>query len=892
MSISEAGDMSTIGAEGKAGQGTLFLIDGSSVIYRAFHAIPSTLTGPDGAATNAVYGFTQTLWKILRECAPTHIGVAFDVKGPSFRHAVYDEYKAERPPMPDNLISQIPLIKDVVRAFNIPVLEKESFEADDVIATVAGKAASSGLRVAIISGDKDLLQLVGGATVVFDYLSGREVGPKEVEEKFGVGPGRIVDLLGLAGDSSDNIPGVPGIGLKTAQRLLADFGSIDGLYERIDEVSGARLREGLREHKGLAYMSRGLATLHADVPLDLTIEGLRRSAPDMVRIEPLFARLGFKKLLKEIFAANRPKEPLRPGHAVARDGNALESLLMAAREARSASLAVFFDGEGVGASLIGASVATGAALAWYLPVGGDGLAEEAVQQGLRRLLEDNDIVKNTDDSKALHLYFGRLGVEPRGLGVDTSIASYLINPSRSDHGVQALSAEFLGRYFEDRDIRGLDPVEAAALACVKACNIAELSGILLERLEKDGLLPLYYDMELPLSAVLAGMESAGIKVDGALLRALSKEIERDLSALELKVYAAAGVTFNINSPKQLSEVLFQRLGMKPVKKTRTGYSTDEETLTRLASGHEVAAHVLSYRQLSKVKSTYVDALIETINPATGRVHTSFNQTVTATGRLSSSRPNLQNIPVKGEPALRVREAFVADEGYTLLSADYSQIELRIVAHMSGDPLLMEAFDTGLDIHARTASEIFGVPEGLVTPEMRRRAKAINFGIIYGMGAYGLSTELGIPVTEAEGYIESYFEHYGGVRLFIEKTVEDAARSGFTTTLFGRRRYVPELANPSEQTRRLGARIAINTPVQGSAADIIKAAMVRISGLLKDGGFSSRMILQIHDELVLEASVDEFAEVSSLVKREMEGVIRLLVPVVVNLKSGANWRLAV
>lgn len=866
-------------------QKRVFIIDGSYLIYRAFHAVPAAFTTSAGLPTNAVYGFTQSLRKILNDFKPEYIGIAFDVKGPSFRHEMFTGYKAERKPMPDLLSVQIPYIKRMTRAFNIPVLEKNSFEADDIIATIVKKLEGEGVKTAIITGDKDMYQLVDDKTIILDYLTGKEHGHKEVIEKFGVEPGRIRDLLGLAGDSSDSIPGVMGIGFKTAAKLLNEFGSLDGVFEGLENISKEKLRESLKSSRDQAFLSRDLATLHPEVPFECGLETLKYQGPDYKELETLLNELEFRKLLKEIV----PEEPslvedekgefglITDAEALSREVSALKGRV---------SVMVFTKDEGPLSGVIGVAVSSRDDKAFYTPA--SSIPVDTLASIMKSMLEDGMIRKDTDNAKSLHIFSMGHSIRAAGIGIDTSLASYIINPSKPGHTIDALAHEYLGSAVVEGDVEDMTLEDAASFACRKACKVFKVSEILEKELKDTGLYKLYSEMELPLSEVLAGMETAGIKVDRDLLLNLSKEMEIELSGMEGRIYASAGMEFNINSPKQLSELLFEKLKLKPIRKTKTGFSTDEEVLTQLAARHEVPALIIGYRQLSKLKSTYVDALLDLIDPTTGRVHTSFNQTVTATGRLSSSRPNLQNIPVRSGSAGRIREAFVAEKGFRFLSADYSQIELRIVAHMSGDPVLLDAFTKGEDIHSRTASEVFGVLPALVTPEMRRRAKAINFGIIYGMGPYGLSTELGISMKEALEYIESYFIHYRSVKKLIDRTVVEAAERGYTVTLFGRRRFIPELKSPIEQTMRLGQRLAINTPIQGTAADMIKAAMVNIDKRLKDEGFASRMILQIHDELLFEVAEAEFGGFEALVRNEMEGVIELKVPVKVNVKSGINW----
>ncbi|MBI5885570.1 MAG: DNA polymerase I [Deltaproteobacteria bacterium] len=848
---------------------TLIIIDGSSVIYRAFHAIPQTITNRSGMPTNAIYGFTQTLRKILADWKPDYIGVAFDVKGPSFRRELFTEYKATRPPMPDALQPQIPFIKRIVTGYGIPVLEKEGYEADDIIATLV-KRLGAQVKTRIVTGDKDMYQLVGDNVVILDYLAGKEYGTAEAEAKFGVSPALLRDLLGLAGDSSDNIPGVPGIGPKTAVKLIAEFGSIEDIYANIEKVSSEKLREKLRANKAQAELSKELATLHPDVDFDADLKGLRMSVLDKEQLVPLFRELDFKKFLAELETGQPPVlQPDEGPDAEVVTGTGVEAEARVLKTAGRFALSLVLTETGPGLS-----VCSDGTRPAFIPL------DNGAIERLRGILEDDKLVKDTDDSKALYLFFMRHGVRLRGIRIDASLASYIIDPSRNDHSIDALKSAMLN----------LAPHDGAQGVHKKACDILKLADLLDKQLNDDNLMGIYAGLELPTAEVLASMELAGIKVETEILRALSKEMASDLAVMEAAIYEAAGTEFNINSPKQLSEVLFERLGLKPVRKTKTGFSTDEEVLRQLSNKHKVPELILSFRQTSKLKSTYVDAILELVDPADGRVHTSFNQTVTATGRLSSSRPNLQNIPTRTPSALRIREAFVAPEGFTFLSADYSQIELRIVAHLSQDAALMDAFIKDEDVHTATASEVFGVLPGLVTPELRHRAKAINFGIIYGMGAYGLSSELNCSVKEAESYIAGYFAHYKAVKAFIDRTIEEAKAIGYTTTLFGRRRYIPELASPVDAVKRFGERMAVNTPIQGAAADMIKAAMVSIHKRLNaDGAGRSRMLLQIHDELIFETPVDEAASLAKLVKVEMEDAIRLSVPVKVNIKQGANWR---
>jgi DNA polymerase-1 len=811
--------------------------------------------------SNAIYGFAQTLRKILKDYSPDYIGVAFDVKGPTYRHELYEEYKVERPAMPDDLGVQIPYIKKLVTAFDIPVFEKQGYEADDVIGTLAKKFSGSGLRVLLITNDKDMFQLVGEDCRVLDYINDKEYGRDDVMEKFGVEPARMTDLVGLAGDPTDNIPGVPGVGVKTAAKLLNRFGTLEEVLTNSDQAPGKKLKANLAEYRDQAVLSKELATLHADVPIVCDISSLRYEGPDLKALEGLLKELEFVKLIKEVI----PVDVEAVKRKVVLTEKELEGLV--SRLKKSPLLAITLHrAEEEGDTIVpvtGIALSSAPGQASYLPLlesGGEGLSEGVIMRHLKKLMEDEGVKKSSHNTKDLSVFFSTRGVALKGVVMDTSIASYLLNPTKFVHTLENVAYAYLGVGPERAEREGVQG--AAAVACSEASMVLRLAGVLERELIEAGLTGLFRDIELPLSGVLADMELSGVKVERHILEGLSREIEGELKALERVLYGAAGYRFNINSPKQLSSLLFEKLKLKPIKKTKTGYSTDETVLTALVEYHEIPRIILNYRQLAKLKGTYVDAMLTLINPATGRIHTSFNQTVTATGRLSSSRPNLQNIPIRNEFARKIREAFVAEKDYTLLSADYSQIELRLVAHFSKDPVLLDAF---------------------------RRAKAINFGIIYGMGPYGLSSELGIKVAEAKEYIDAYFAHYSTVKEFIDRTVKEAKKRGYTETFFGRRRFIPELMSPNEGTIRFGERMAINTPIQGSAADIIKAAMIKIHKRLKQEALRSRMILQIHDELLFEVHEDEKRKVKELVTEEMEGVTCLEVPIKVNLKSGRNWR---
>jgi DNA polymerase-1 len=705
----------------------------------------------------------------------------------------------------------------------------------------------------------------------------------------------MVDLVGLAGDPSDNIPGVPGVGVKTAAKLLNQFGTLEDVLENIDRVPGKKLKENLEQYKDQAKLSKELATLHSDVPVKLDTGSLKYEGPDYETLEGVFKELEFVRLIKEVIPAHTEAVKTE----VVLGEKELKALAKSLAKVPLLSVTLGRGEKDIngGAAPVGIALSSAPGRGFYVPLfegSGEGLPEGVAIKHLKKLLEDEGVKKCSSDVKGLWVFFSERGVGPKGIAMDTSVASYLLNPTLFTHTLENVSYAYLGVRPVAKEAGGIKGgiggiKGIAESASSEASVVLRLSAVLEKKLIEEGLIGLFRDIELPLCEVLAAMELAGIKVDRAQLEGLSVEIDKGLEALEAEIYGEAGYRFNLNSPKQLSSLLFEKLKLKPVKRTKTGYSTDETVLTALAEEAEIPRKILDYRHLSKLKGTYVDALLALIDPATGRIHTSFNQTVTATGRLSSSRPNLQNIPVRDEYAGKIRRCFVADEGCMLLSADYSQIELRLVAHFSGDPVLLDAFTKGEDVHTRTASEVFGLDPEEVSSEMRRRAKAINFGIIYGMGPWGLSSELGITVGEAKSYIDAYFEHYSTVKEFIARTVRDAKKRGCTETIFGRKRYIPELKSPNEATMRFGERMAINTPIQGSAADIIKAAMIRIHRRLIHGRKRSRMILQIHDELIFEVAHDERGEVEGLVKEEMETVTSLEVPVKVNLKRGPDWQ---
>ncbi|MDY0269007.1 DNA polymerase I [Trichloromonas sp.] len=880
----------------------LYLIDGSSYIYRAYFAIRH-LSNSRGLATNAVLGFVNMLLKVVREHAPDHLAVVFDAKGPTFRKELYPEYKANRVAMPEDLVPQIPYIKEVVRAFNMPAIEKEGFEADDIIATLAKKFAAEGLEITVVTGDKDLMQIVSDRIRLLDTMKDKVSGLEEVAERFGGTPDKVIEVQALAGDSSDNIPGVPGIGEKTAVKLIREFGTVEELLERSAEVKG-KMGEKLREFAKQARLSKRLVTLVDNLPLDLDYASFALSEPNREALTALFKELEFHKLIQEFSTETRADGS---GYRGVLDEAGLDELTAELRRAGRFA----FDTEttsldAVRADLVGLSFAVKEQEAWYIPVGHrylgapEQLDRRRVLDALLPLLEDPNLFKIGQNLKYDLLVLRRAGIEVKGPFFDTMIASYLVHPAAKSHGMDALASDLLAHKtvsYAEVTGSGKKQIGFAEVEVEKAVHYAaedaditlRLAAVLDPKLDETAQRQLFDEVEMPLVEVLTAMEWAGIRIDSAFLGALSKEMEGKLAALEREIHELAGGPFNIASPKQLGEVLFERLKLPKGKKTKTGWSTDVEVLSALAEQHSVAARILEHRSLAKLKNTYCDALPKLVNPDTGRIHTSFNQAVTATGRLSSSEPNLQNIPIRTEEGGRIREAFIPAEGHVLLAADYSQIELRILAHLADEAVLKESFARGEDIHKRTASEVFGVFPEMVTNEMRRQAKTINFGVIYGMGAFSLGKDLGIPTREAQAFIDNYFARYPGIKTFMESKKQEAREKQYVTTLLGRRCAVPEIHSKNGAIRAYAERNSINYPIQGSAADIVKLAMVRIHRRFVEEGLKTRMMLQVHDELVFDVPRGELERVRDLVRREMEGAMALNVPLVVDIGVGGNWR---
>ena len=866
------------------------VLDGNSLAYRAFHALP-LLTTTTGLYTNAVLGFTNMLQKLVRQEKPDYLAVAFDI-GKPFRHQDYEAYKAHRKPMPEELRPQFPLIKRVLRAFNMTTLEMAGYEADDLIGTVVTLAEKRGLEVLVVTGDRDMLQLVSGLTRTMITRKGISemdcYAEEDVFKRYGLMPGQIPDLKGLIGDSSDNVPGVPGIGEKTAVKLLQQYGSIEACLSNSTQVSG-KVAALLDQYADQAMLSKKLTQIVLDVPCEVDFEDLRLRRPNYEELFPVLQELEFKNLIRtlrsELTLDDRAtttagEAPVRqdPGSICQAGGLlALMSII------RAAGRFALYSGA---SEAVAGNLLKRVGLAWgdnesaAITVPDDGAEPNEVLACLNDLLTSPSCEKWCHDAKAEMTAWRRYGIALENITGDTKLASYLLH-SATNPTIEEISMKHLNQVL-------LLPNEDENAVAGQALAVYRAWPVLQAELQEQGMSDLFYGLELPLSSVLAGMELAGVKLDVSQLDAMSSEFGRQLGRLTNEIYDLAGQGFNINSPRQLGVILFEKMQLPVVKKTKTGYSTDAAVLEELALYHEIAAKLLEYRQLLKLKSTYIDGL-RALGLATGKVHTTYNQTITTTGRLSSTEPNLQNIPIRMELGRKIRRAFVPSEpDWLILAADYSQIELRILAHMSGDEKLQEAFSLGEDIHARTASEVFGVPRDEVTQDLRRRAKGVNFGIVYGITDFGLARDIGVSREEAAVYIENYFRQYPDVRRFIKETIAAARDRGWVETLFKRRRYLPDLLSGNRQIRSFGERTAVNTPIQGTAADIIKLAMLRIDRFLRERGLLARMLLQVHDELVFEFPEQEQGELISLVREGMERAVELDVPLDVDIEIGPNW----
>ncbi|MCU0572963.1 MAG: DNA polymerase I [Syntrophobacteraceae bacterium] len=888
---------------------TLYLVDGSSYIYRAFYAL-GRFSSSRGLPTQAVYGFATMMAKVIREKKPDYLCVAFDAPGPTFRHERFESYKATRQSMPEDLAVQIPYIKRLVSLNGIPQLEMEGYEADDLIATLTRRSHGHGLEVIIVSGDKDLHQLIRDPWVSqWDPQRDRIFTESSVEEKLGVKPFQVRDYLALLGDSSDNIPGVKGVGEKTARQLIREWGSLEAVYDHLEDIPTPSLRKKLREGRESAFLSRELVTLDHDAPVTVDVAELEPAAADLAHLRELYEELEFKSLLEALpeeseagrIARGRPEaeapEAMRSqAFRLVPCQKLLDAASGTAGPDPCSVRTTAVDGSPMRAELQGVAVATTTGeVAYWRTADGIRSTSEAIgpqlDSALLGFLSNPRIPKAGEDLKAAWIHLRRQGWSLEGIAFDTRVAGYLLDPGAQSYGVDRLAGEHLRTTSTGPAPAGAEGAPGPA-SPEEACRLATLAGQLVSPLRKSlqeaHLLELFESVEMPLVSILAEMEHHGVLLDGARIEQLARHFQEEMDRKKAVIYDLAKEEFNIQSPRQLAAILFDKLGLRVVKKTKSGPSTDMSVLEELALEHPLPEQILVYRSLAKLKGTYADTLPGLIHPETGRIHTSFNQTATATGRLSSSDPNLQNIPVRSDEGVKIRAAFVAPPGCRLLSADYSQIELRILAHYSRDPHLTEAFEADADVHRHTAAEMLNITPLEVTPEMRRQAKMINFGIIYGMSAFGLAQRLRITPRMARTAIERYFERYSGVRNYIDETVARARSLGYCQTLLGRRRFIPELKSRNRNVQQQGERLAVNTPIQGTAADLIKKAMIDVSRALKDEKLRTAMILQVHDELVFEVPDDELERIKELVRERMEAVWPLSVPLRVDVGWGRNW----
>ena len=897
----------------------LLLFDGNALVHRAFHALPPLTVSRTGEMINAVYGFASTLLKVLHELKPTHWAIAFDRPAPTFRQELFEKYKAQRPKAPQELVSQIKRVHQLTEAFHIPIFEIDGFEADDVLGTLSQQASERGIESIIVTGDSDMLQLVSPRVKAFAprrTLDDTVLYDEEaVRQKYGIKPEQLPDLKALAGDVSDNIPGVPGIGEKTATKLLQQFGSVEGIYSHVEDITPSKLQPILLQHKSQVLQNKELTTIVRKVPVSLNLEACQVTDYDRDNVLKLFQELEFVKLLPRLpqsIGMKTERSVASVEGQVINDEAALYEVLNQLRVAREFVVGV----ESTPAELVGMTLSPAKGKAFYIPLEHGGLFSERILLAelvakLKPILTNSDVGKIAYDGKQVmsllanydlegrpaqhHSLSGEGRVELKNLNFDIMIAAYLLG--EKSLSLKAITFNKLGlEVTPPRELAGkkqgsmamLGIEDVANYACASANIIWDLKDRLEKELRQQGLEELFYQVELPLVPVLVDMERNGVKLDTNLFREMSLSLGKEISRLEVEIYNNVGHRLNINSPRQLGEVLFSELKLPQSRKTKTGYSTEAQVLETLRTIHPVVDLILRYRQLSKLKSTYVDALPALINRETGRLHTTFNQVGTATGRLSSSEPNLQNIPIRGERGNRIRRAIIAPPGSLLLSADYSQIDLRVLAHLSQDPELIAAFVHDEDIHTTTASQLFGVPREQVTPEMRRNAKTVNFGVIYGMSDYGLEQATNFTREEAAQFITLYFERYPKVKEYIERTKEQARKVGYVQTVIGRRRFIPEINSPNRQVREAAERMAINAPVQGTSADIIKVAMINLYREMKKRSFKSKMLLQIHDELLFEVPQEETEDMKSLVAKIMPEAIKLGVPLKIDVKIGKNW----
>ena len=884
----------------------VYLVDGTAYVYRAFYAIRQELSTAAGLPTKAVFGFKNMLQKLVQKEKPQYLGVAFDERGPTFRHEMDPTYKANRPPMPDALEVQIPYIHRLIEAFNIPTIRLQGYEADDLLGTLARRFEAQGCDVVLVTSDKDLCQLVTDHTTILDTAKDQRFGVAEVKERFGVEPRYVVDFLGLMGDVSDNIPGVPGVGEKTARRLLEQFGDLDGLLDQVDAVKAPKLRESLRDNAELARRSRLLATIDVETPVDTALPALALADPDNDALAALYTELEFHNDLRAMRSARPAVKPVDKDYRTITDLADLDAEIAALRQADAFAIDTETTSQNpMLADLVGISLAYQPHTGVYIPLrhsyigAPPQLDAGLVLERLRPLLEDPEVPKYGQNIKYDIIILQRQGITLRGVACDTMVAGYLLNPSRRAHNMDTLARDYL-QYepisYEEVAGKGAKQVTFDQVAVERAtaysAEDADVTLLLAQALQPQlmsvQLDKLFVDVEVPLIDVLVALERRGMALDSAYLRQMSLDLQGRMEVLLHDIHTLAGEEFNVNSPPQLQRILFEQLKLPPGKKTKTGYSTDVSVLENLAVEHELPQRILDYRHLAKMKSTYVDALPQLVHPQTGRLHTSLNQSIAETGRLSSSNPNLQNIPIRSQLGREIRRAFIAAPGHRLVSVDYSQIELRLLAHLSEDPVLIEAFHSGEDIHTRTAMEVFGVELAAVDDDMRRMAKTVNFGILYGLSPFGLAQRLHISNEAARTYIHNYFARYPRVKDCLDGIIAQARQRGYVTTLMQRRRYLPDIASSNRNVREAAERTAINMPFQGSAADLIKLAMVRLHHQIASAAWPCHMLLQIHDELLFEIPDDAVSDVVPRITATMEGVWDLAVPLTVEVGQGSNW----
>lgn len=874
------------------------VIDGSSLLHRAFYALP-LLSNKEGVYTNGLYGFLTMLYKVQEDIKPEYLCIVFDKKGPTFRHKEYDKYKAHRASTPSELAQQFPIMREILDAMNIKYLELSGYEADDIAGAIAKKGESD-YEVFLVTGDKDYLQLATDSTKVLITRKGitelEEYDKKRIIDEYGITPEQLIDLKGLMGDASDNIPGVPGIGEKTGLKLLREYDTIENIYENLDSIRGKKLKENLVENKQLAFLSRKLGEIITTVPLEIDINEFLIKDPNWEELKKLYKDLEFNSLLGKISLKGEEVKLEGLEYNIIED-NQYSSLMQEIKNEKKFGFKIITsDDNYIESEIIGIGIKT-ENKPTNIVLFKDG--KETFFEKFKPIFEDKKIKKIGHNLKKEIVALLRMSIQLSGMSFDSMIAGYLIDPTQNGYLIKGLSEEYLnipgldeekilGKGKNRKSYGQLKEKDLGEITSFTLDTVFNIEDKMMKTIKEQEMEDLYYDVELPLVEVLANMEFEGFKIDTKELTGLGEEYNGEISELTQEIYNLAGVEFNINSPKQLGEILFDKLGLPIIKKTKTGYSTDAEVLDKLKDMHPMVEKVLRYRQIVKLKSTYIDGLLALINEDTNRIHSSFNQTITSTGRISSTEPNLQNIPVRTEDGRKIRKAFVAEDGYSLVDADYSQIELRILAHISKDPKLMDAFIHNEDIHRKTASEVFNVSMDEVSSHMRSSAKAVNFGIIYGISDYGLSRDLNITRKEAKIYIDKYLKNYEKVKDYMENIVHIGKEQGYVETILHRRRYVPELQARNFNIKSFGERIAMNTPIQGSAADIIKMAMVKVFWELKKRNLKSRLILQIHDELIIEAPIDEAEEVKKILKDVMENSIKLDIPLLVDLEVGDSW----